>query len=351
MIVRPKVLSFITTRRCTATCDHCCFGCSPTASDSIPVRRMHELIDEATRIESIKRIVFTGGECFLLGNDLADLVARATLRDFSTRAITNGYWGVTPRAATKRLRPLGDAGLKELMLSTGTFHQRFVPLSRVINAARASVSLGIPTRISVEMCDQSSFDGGALGDVLSEEVNSGLLCISRNPWIEDSGGRGTVTLSHQHLLSSRATSDYPRCEQVLNVLTVTPNQILMACCGFPMEQIEDLKIGSVADRALDDLLRNEPNGLFATWMHVAGPSGIARFVARYAPDYRLPILASVCEACTALQRDPVAMSIISEHANEVAADIAMAFARLQLSACDNRLSTSLPDLEGTQCLA
>ncbi|MBV9408392.1 MAG: radical SAM protein, partial [Candidatus Eremiobacteraeota bacterium] len=137
MFVRPRILSILTTRRCTAACDHCCIGASPRATGAIPVPRIHGLIDEAAKIPTIDRIVFTGGECFLLGEDLDRLIRHAHLTGFETRVVTNGYWAVNERAAAQRASALFAAGLDEMMLSTGTFHQQFVPVERIIAAARA----------------------------------------------------------------------------------------------------------------------------------------------------------------------------------------------------------------------
>src|SRR5271166_3771858 len=77
MLIRPQTLSLITTHQCTAACDNCCFACTPKITKAIPVERMASLIDEGAAIETIKVVVFTGGECFLLGRRLDELIKRA----------------------------------------------------------------------------------------------------------------------------------------------------------------------------------------------------------------------------------------------------------------------------------
>jgi hypothetical protein len=112
---------------------------------------------------------------------------------------------------------------------------------------------------------------------------------------------------------------------MLDTITVTPDQQLLACCGFPMEQLPRLHIGSLADSALDDVLRATPDDLLKMWLHVAGPRGIAEFVARYIPGYSLPPSVSICQSCVALQRDPRAMAVVAEHGAEIAQTIAATF--------------------------
>ena len=74
-------------------CDHCCFSCSPKVEKTIPTANLHKYIDQAAEIDSFRLVVFTGGECFLLGDDLDALVRRASGHKFLTRFVSNGYRG------------------------------------------------------------------------------------------------------------------------------------------------------------------------------------------------------------------------------------------------------------------
>ena len=272
--------------------------------------------------------MFTGGECFLLGNDLDALIAHAHQVEFDTRAISNGYWAVNAYAAAKRATRLATSGLDELMLSTGTFHQQFIPVERVIHAARAASAAGISTRISVERCDQSDFDDSIIRTELAQQITEGVVAIAHDPWISDAGGRGNARLSHNRILMHDAGYQHGGCPQILTIISVTPDQRLTACCGFPLEELPLLEIGSVANRPLDEVMTSAPTDLLHAWLHVAGPAGISEFVAKHLPGYRLPPSASICQACIALQRDKVAMAVIATHGNDVAASIATRFLQL-----------------------
>ncbi|HTD37014.1 MAG TPA: radical SAM protein [Candidatus Limnocylindrales bacterium] len=330
MFVRPRVLSILTTRRCTARCDHCCVGAGPRATGTLTVPRIRALLEEATSVPTIERIVFTGGEAFLLGDDLTALVTRAHGLGFATRAITNGFWARDAVAADRRIGALAEAGLDELMFSTGTFHQAFVPVGHVVNGARAAVRAGLATRVSVETCDQSSFGEAALRADLRDELASGMLAVSSDPWITDAGGRGSSRLTHERLRAAHGDGVRGGCATIMTTLSVTPDQELVACCGFPLEELPGLRIGSIAQRALGDVIRDAPNDALKMFLHVAGPAGIAEFVARYEPGYSLPgNPISICEACVALQRDTRAMRIAAEHVGAIATELAARFTAQQ----------------------
>jgi Radical SAM superfamily len=322
MLIRPKILAILTTRRCTAACDHCSVGASPTAADAIPVERIHRLIDEATEVPSLDHIGFTGGECFLLGRDLDALVEHAAVRGFVARAITNGYWAASPRSARARMQALRDRGLAEIMFSTGTFHQTFVPVARVIAGARAAAEAGVVTRISVETCDQSRFDANLIRAELAELVETGKIVISVDPWIEDAGGRGRTAVTNDGYFASHGVRDFGGCAQIMKVISVTQNQQLVACCGFPSEKLPGLHIGSVKECTLRNVLSRAPDELMKMWLHVAGPQGIASFVARYIPGYELAPAASICQSCASLHRDSRVMDVVARHGSEAASAIA-----------------------------
>ena len=290
---------------------------------------MHSLIDEAKRIPSMQRVVFTGGECFLLGRDLDGLIAHAHELELETRVITNAYWAVNERSARARTASLHTAGLDQMMISTGTFHERFVPVERVVHAARAAAALSIATRIAIEVCDQQTFDESVLHDGLAAEIAARRVFLGHDPWTVDVGGRGEGPVSNEQILAGGGGQRaFGRCAQILDSITVTPDQQVLACCGFPMEQLPHLRIGPLADAALDDLVRNAPNDLLKMWLHTAGPHGIAEFIARYVPGYQLPPSVSICQACAALQLDAQAMAVVAEHAGEIVESVFATFTQL-----------------------
>ena len=88
----PSALTILPTYQCTAACKNCCFGCTPNIKGRIPQDRLLSYIGEAKKIPSLRLVVFSGGECFLLGEDLDEAIGLASGKDVITRCVTNGYW-------------------------------------------------------------------------------------------------------------------------------------------------------------------------------------------------------------------------------------------------------------------
>lgn len=211
----------------------------------MPFQRLKLLIDEAAEIDSLFTVVFTGGEPFLLGKRLVELVARASERGLVTRCVTNGYWARSAAAAHRRVAELRAAGLKELNLSTGPFHARHVPVERVINAACAASDAGLVPFVTVETFEGSTLSPETLhaDPRVAERVAAGRLIIGRNVWINNDGTR-PVAYSREHLRFGDANK-LP-CETVLRTIAVTPDMKLLACCGLHAIRIPDLIIGDVS---------------------------------------------------------------------------------------------------------
>ena len=345
MFIRPQTLSLITTHQCTAACDHCCFTCTPQATKAIPIARLERLIDEAAQIRSMQVVVFTGGECFLLGRHLDRLIARATALGLATRCVTNGYWGRGVRGAARRVVRLVDAGLKEINFSTGTFHARWVPTQHVANAAQACAEAGLTTIINAEISAHDMFDIDVFTrhPTLGAMIEDGRVSLQRNVWIPHAEGHGEADLSPLVEASRFAPGKRDGCSTVLNVLAVTPDQKLVACCGLHLESIPDLHLGSVADRTLQEAVNDAPDDFLKIWMHVDGPERILEFVAEHEPNYSLPLDSThPCTTCLHLYRDPVARRIIAEHYHEVVQDVV---ARWMTELATTHLNRELMELD------
>jgi len=324
MLIRPLTLTLITTHTCTASCDHCCFSCTPKVKVAMPYERMERLIDEAREIPSIRVVVFSGGECFLLGEKLDALVARVRANGFMSRCITNGYWAINRQVAERRVARLVDAGLDEINFSTGSFHARDVPVQRIVHGARATSERGITTLINAEVFEGSDFDITALTEDpdLKPLIAERRLIVQRNVWIP-ADGESALQHKPEH---SRFNGKQTGCSTSLGVLAVTPTQSLVACCGLHLERIPDLHFGSVEHRTIKQVLDETPDDFLKIWIHVEGPERVLEFVKEKLPSYELPVQSvHPCTTCLHLYRDETAKAVLREHYRERMNDVMMTY--------------------------
>ena len=149
--ISPQSLTFITTYQCTAACKECCFECSPQLSGKLQLDDMIASIDQALQLyPQLKLVVFTGGECFTLKEDLFQAIQYCSSKQLLTRCVTNGYWAKRQSVAEDYAQRLAAVGIKEMNISTGADHQEWVAEATVVQAAVALVNHGIFTLVTVE---------------------------------------------------------------------------------------------------------------------------------------------------------------------------------------------------------
>ena len=125
---RPRMLTFITTYKCGAVCDHCLMSCTPNNSDRLTLPQMRQFIDSFAEVcVGSGVVVFTGGECTLLGDDLLEAIAYANSLGLFTRIVTNAWWAKSERDAETFLNELKSWALTKSISAATTFMRNIYP--------------------------------------------------------------------------------------------------------------------------------------------------------------------------------------------------------------------------------
>lgn len=331
--VFPQTLTVLVTYQCTAACPQCCFECTPHLKGRISTSKILEYIDNAHEsFPNLQLIVFSGGECFLLGDDLITVVSHAHEKGLSVRCVTNGYWGKTLLSADRWMVRLKEAGLTELNLSTGDEHQQYVPFSSVANAASSAVDHGIRTLMVVETDTVSEFNVKEamkfeqIKALQEMHPNRHLFHLMGNIWFPFQKDKCEPSVNGNPI--QRVGVSSKGCEHVFHTLTITPHECLATCCGLTMEHIPELKIGDLAHdekRTMRDMFIDQSEDFLKIWLNVDGPEEILRVVAEeigmaLPEDVRHP-----CQACAILHKHPQIRDYLSEHYTKWVRDVFLRF--------------------------
>jgi len=303
--IDPKTLTIITTYTCNAACEECCFECNPSVKHRLSLREMLQVIEDSiAAYPSIEQIVFTGGECFLLKDDLFKAIEVSTRFGKSTRCVSNGFWGKSPEKADEVAKKAMAAGLSEINFSTGLDHQKWVPLESVINASKSLVKYGIPVLVTIEKDSEDSdclnqiIENVDIKKMLKNHPNFLLQTNSWMPFFENSVQRGSVNQDDLR----------KGCSQVFSNCTVTPKKEVASCCGLVLEHISEMRVGTI-----DNMLcyRNEQKDDFLKlWLRVDGPMRILETVLGDG-HHKLAGVVHMCQACAILHNDEEARNRIS----------------------------------------
>ncbi len=136
-------LHLLLTYQCTLECDHCFVWGSPQQSGVMSLADIRLILDQGSRLDSLRSIYFEGGEPFLYYATLLRAVREVAGRGYQTGIVTNAYWATSEEDAFEALKPF--AGLvQDLSVSSDLFHWSQPLSQQAQNAARAAKRLGIP---------------------------------------------------------------------------------------------------------------------------------------------------------------------------------------------------------------
>jgi hypothetical protein len=151
---RPISLGFILSYKCSASCKHCMYACSPKWKDEWitnedlykTLTQMAGIIEPspygAKNINLNYGLHFTGGEPFLNFDLLCDAVEMAEeLNIPSTFVETNCFWAVNDDSTREKLSILKSKGLKGILISVNPFFLEYIPFERTERTVRYGYEL------------------------------------------------------------------------------------------------------------------------------------------------------------------------------------------------------------------
>ena len=309
-----RELVFSTTNQCTAQCRDCPIVPSTDPPMRLKSEDMMRIVDEVYAWGTLRLVVLTGGESFLLGKDLRKTIAYVSEKEVLTRIVTNAYWAKSKEKAVQVLGELKALGLTEINISCDDYHQEFIPLENVKHANEAALEIGLPAllahrrkpggRITVEYL--SEYFGVNLHVYREGEANpdNNVICTGRNVPLHSSSEQ---LASEPWEIPANDCNWIGACKSVLRSIVVFPDLDIQICCGIAKSSIPELSIGSLADSDLLSILQRGNRDLITNWLALEGPASILDFVRSKDPSIKLPEhYVSQCHLCNELfTRDDV----------------------------------------------
>ncbi|MCD8873735.1 hypothetical protein K2V74_05245 [Mammaliicoccus sciuri] len=323
-VVYPNTITILTTYQCTAACKECCFDCGPRVNGRLSLEQIKLFIKESKETigDDLKAVVFTGGECFLLGEDLVEAISYAKSLGLSSRCVSNGYWAFNMKKAMEMMSRMKNAGLNEINISTGDDHQEYVSFDRVLNAAIAACKNDITALIVVEGHETSNFK---YTDVITNDrfiefkdnyTESANLKVMNNIWIPFNKDRD-ISYKEELVKSEKNVSEFKGCENILSNFGLNPYNQVVSCCGLTMEYIPELKLGEFKKGNLKDIFYNQFDNFMNIWLWVDGPEKILYFACQKDPSISFGSITHNCQACARVFKDKNVTKVIKENWKEV----------------------------------
>jgi len=132
-------IHFLLTYMCNLECDHCFIYSGPNAKGTFTLSQIRKVLDEATKIGTIKWIYFEGGEPFLFYPIMVKGIEIAHDMAFKVGVVTNAYYATSEEDAEFWLNPLRKLGISDFSISDDPFHyekEENSPAQRAFAAAK-----------------------------------------------------------------------------------------------------------------------------------------------------------------------------------------------------------------------
>jgi hypothetical protein len=336
-IINPYTLTILPTYQCTAACRSCSLECSPLInSPRIPLDRLKKYIKEAKdSFKTLKIVIFTGGECFLLGNDLFDAIKYANSLGLMTRCVSNGYWAASDKSTKENVRKLKESGITEMNFSTGDEHATYIPFERVLRGAITCAENEIKAIVSVEGHNNSQFETENIYEhkmiqkfFKNHPDKKKYLFILKNVWMSIHEDFKIEQTEVGDRMDKSTQSGDRGCQNVITNLVINPEEQLASCCGLTFENISEMKLGSLKQFSMKSLYEEQLDDFLKLWIYVEGPESIIEFAKTKNQKIELPNeMYHICETCAHLYTNNEIRQTIAENYHEKIDDI---FFQLQL---------------------
>lgn len=337
--ISPSSLTIITTYSCTSACKNCCFTCSPKRKEKLSVSDMKKVINEAiSSFPSIKIVIFTGGEPFLMRDELLEVIGYVANLGRCTRVVSNAYWAYSYKQAYSLLKELKKKGLDEINFSTGDEHQEFVPYENIIYACRAALDLSLSVAVNIEAHENKKFKMETLNnDIrLLKYRNNPLFFISNGLWIayDEEAKKKPKTYGDVDIYCK----DEKRigCDTLFNNIAVSPKKQLFSCCGFFAPHTPLLQFGKLGEGDISTNYNRQFDDLLKIWLFTSGPHDIARFINRYKSGKKIDCYKKhPCIVCQQIYAEQENLEIIKLHYKEIFPKVIFNYE------CDRKLHSKL----------
>ncbi len=333
-----RLLGLFITYKCTALCDSCCVNSGPGREERMTREEMFSYIGQAAKLPEFKIIVFTGGEPFLLYEDLLAAITYAKSLGLPSRIVTNSYWATTPEAAMEKLQPLAEAGLIELNMSLDDYHTPYVPTDNVAHAFQAARQLGLRVAVAtaedkdskIRNSNAHEFLGISREDLLHRD-EFGQDPEAKKAWLIDSPvvpvARAARKIPLRRQVLPEAFSDESLrgrgCGLVFSQFTVRPSGEVQVCCGCGVTSAKQFVAGNLKTQPLTEIIAAAEDDLLMNWVALDGPYSIADFVKQKRPELKFRSnYATICDMCVELFSRKDTAEVLGKHAGEKAGDIA-----------------------------
>ncbi|EGQ3121513.1 YydG family peptide radical SAM peptide maturase [Staphylococcus pseudintermedius] len=217
-----KSVSINLTSKCNATCDHCCFSCSPKSTIKMEDFYIRETVLEFAKDSNVEVISFTGGEIFLNYEFLEELLKITKNYNKKVTLISNSFWGNSRKLLEKYFSDFYKYNVVALTISYDEYHSPFVKLKSIKNIFEYRMKYP-EIQVSLNMAVTKD----KMSDNILRELGSSIL---------------GAKITKFPMISVGAAKDKISKENIHNFYNINKDREVLYCPGFEIVYHHDGEI-------------------------------------------------------------------------------------------------------------
>jgi len=314
------------TFQCNIKCRHCGLSCSPDEKDWMSMDEIYMLTNQADKAGCVG-VVLTGGEPTLIKHE--DLLSyfryvKKETQIQNIRIVTNGHWAKTYEKAYQILKEWKEAGLDELNVSCGEYHQEFVPINNIANAYKAGKDLNYRTVLLAGefiKSDSAKLTPYDFEEKLGERIRqvNELSHFTTNYWGIDckaaiNVGRGSEYIKKEYIPKEQFENLKNACDHLINSISFQADGKVEACCAVMVRDHPVLTIGNWREEKLDTIVERGHNDLIINWFRYLGVKDLLQWIKQMDPSITIKNdFMDICDICNAILLNPKCIKLIEKH--------------------------------------
>lgn len=260
---------FLLTNKCYLECEHCSVECSPKNDAVLDDDLINQVISDLASNPKITTIAISGGEAFMYPDKVYKIVKAVNQIGKLPAIYTNGFWCTNYEKTYKRLRELKQIGLKLLLTSIDTYHQKLIPIGNIKYLLDVCNKLDIPTKMHIS----TTYSTLAKNDEIISSLGLSKLSVSITTSPVLPIGRALKHIKKEDFISTKEISQL-RCTYD-GMCNIDWNGDVRWCCAM---HHKNMIIGNVRNENINSILNNVRNSRIFMCMITKGIPYLANII-------------------------------------------------------------------------
>jgi hypothetical protein len=214
-------------------------------------------------LAGVSNLNIVGGEPMIFPRQVTRLVRFARALNLDTTVATNAFWAVSRKKAECVVGGLKACGLGSMLISTDSFHQKYINLDNVVNALAAARRHGL--RVLVAVVGDCS---GPLKMEIDAKFSPFNAKVVYTPVIPLGRASSIIDNLQGSLMPGGCIG--------FNSISITPGGGVISCCGSPLDikPPNPLFLGHLGDTSLRRMLNGREGNPLLETLNRLGPIGL-----------------------------------------------------------------------------